>query len=66
MNLEICSVGFFQVTLNDGEEQCLNSSDGDGVTLLSQNITGGSCVQSGGVLQGTTAPATPNTVCCLE
>src|SRR5690606_25708378 len=40
IELQICSVGFFEATLESGEEcLALNSSDGDGVTLLSSNLT---------------------------
>jgi hypothetical protein len=66
MELQICSVGFYEVTLSSGgDEECLNSSDGDGVTLLSQSVTnGGSCTTSGADATGSALPADPVTICC--
>lgn len=67
LDLEICSVSFFQVTLNsgDGDEECLNSSNGDGVTILSQGFTQtGTCSTTGGAATGGAEPEKPFTVCC--
>lgn len=67
MQLEVCSVGFFDVTLhsNTGDEQCLQSGDGDGITLQGQTVTStGSCSTSGGAPTGSAAPTDPVTVCC--
>jgi hypothetical protein len=66
MQLEICSVSFYQVTLTSGvDEECLNSSDGDGVTLMSQSVTdSGSCTTSGGERTGNALPSDPVTICC--
>jgi hypothetical protein len=68
IEIEVCSVGFYQVTMNEGDACTqLSSSDGDGVTLLSAAVLQqGSCGFSGGVLQGSTAPIDPITVCCME
>jgi hypothetical protein len=66
IDLEICSVGFFQVTLNEGDQQCLNSSDGDSVTLLSSSLGAPTCNGIGGTLQGAATPVNPITVCCME
>jgi hypothetical protein len=45
----------------------LSSSDGDGVSLLSTNVVQqGTCGAVGGVLEGSTAPIDPITVCCME
>jgi hypothetical protein len=65
--IEVCSVGFFTVTLNEGDEQCLNSSDGDSVSLLSTNVTtAGTCTTAGGALQGSAQGVDPITVCCMD
>jgi hypothetical protein len=68
LEIEVCSVGFYQVTMNEGDVCTqLNSSDGDGVTLLSTAIVQqGTCGAAGGVLEGSTAPIDPITVCCME
>jgi hypothetical protein len=67
MELGICSVGNFDVTLQEGEEQCLNSSDGDGVSLISSVVINqGSCSTTGGTATGSAVPAGPVTVCCLD
>jgi hypothetical protein len=68
IEIDVCSNGFFQVTMNEGDECTqLNSSDGDGVTLLSTAVVQqGSCGAVGGVLAGSTAPIGPITVCCLD
>jgi hypothetical protein len=64
---EVCSVGFFTATLDEGEELCLNSSDGDGIHVLpSAHISSGSCEAEGGAASGTAVPADPVTVCCIE
>jgi hypothetical protein len=66
--LEVSSVGTFEATMNGGDE-CLqlSSSDGDCVSVLSSNVLQqGTCSAVGGVLQGSTAPADPITVCCME
>lgn len=68
IQIEVCSVGFYQVLMNEGD-QCtqLSSSDGADVTLLSTAIVQqGSCGAVGGVLEGSTAPTDPITVCCME
>ena len=68
IDIEVCSVGFFDVTLfSGGECQQLNTSDGDGVTLLSTAIDDqGSCVAGSGdgQLSGDVVEASPITVCC--
>lgn len=66
MELEICSVAFYQVTLNTFEEQCFGSDDA-ALTVLSNSVLDtGTCDTSGGTLVGAAAPANPVTVCCLE
>ena len=69
VDVEICSLGFDQATLVSGAA-CyqLNSSDGDGVTLLSTAITDqGTCSPNPGAgeLTGAAVPTEPVTVCCL-
>lgn len=69
LELQICSVGFRNVSLSStlGNQECLLSSDGDGVSLLSSSVTSaGSCSTSGGAAQGTVLPAAPTTACCLR
>jgi hypothetical protein len=68
IEIEVCSVGFFQVTMNEGDECTqLNSSDGDGVTVLSTAVLQqGSCGAVGGAVTGSTAAIDPITVCCLD
>jgi hypothetical protein len=68
LEIEVCSVGFYQVTMNEGDACTqLNSSDGADVTLLSTAIVQqGTCGAVGGVLEGSTAPIDPITVCCME
>lgn len=67
IELEICSLGFYDVTLvSGGGDHCLNSSDGDGVTLLGQAVTAvGTCSTSGGSASGSASPIDPVTVCCM-
>ena len=69
INVEICSVGFFNVTL-DSDEDCfqLNSGDGDGVTLMDTSITNqGACNADNGAgeLSGDVTETEPMTVCCM-
>jgi hypothetical protein len=67
MELGICSVGNFDVTLQEGEEICLNSSDGDGVSLITAVVVNqGTCAAAGGTATGAAVPADPITVCCLD
>ncbi len=67
IEVEVCSVGFFTQTLGEGEEICLNSSDGDGIHVLtSALISQGTCATAGGVASGEAVPADPVTVCCIE
>ncbi|MBK8240095.1 MAG: hypothetical protein IPK74_31615 [Deltaproteobacteria bacterium] len=68
IDVEICSVGFFDATLTSGGD-CLqlNSSDGDSVTFFSAAITSqGSCNANvgGGELLGDVVEREPVTVCC--
>jgi hypothetical protein len=68
LSLEICSVGFFDITLAN-TDPCfqLNSSDGDSVTLFSAAITAqGSCNANagGGEITGDVVGTQPVTVCC--
>lgn len=69
IDVEICSVGFFDVTLfSGGECQQLNSGDGDSVTLLSTAIDDqGDCVAGpgDGELSGDVVESSPITVCCV-
>jgi hypothetical protein len=67
IEIEVCSVGFFQVTLTSGgQPQSLNDSDGDGVTLMSSTVTDiGNCDPVGGTATGAAVPTSPVTVCCL-
>lgn len=69
VDVEICSLGFDQATLlSGGTCYQLNSSDGDGVTLLSTAITDqGTCSPNPGAgeLTGQAVPTEPVTVCCL-
>ncbi len=67
ITIEVCSVAFFTTTLDEGQQQCLNSSDGDGVNIqLATVVENGSCAPFGGALQGTVTERDPRTVCCLE
>ena len=67
LEVEVCSVGFFTSTIEEGEELCLNSSDGDGIHVLSSALVSqGTCAGAGGVATGTAVPADPVTVCCIE
>jgi hypothetical protein len=68
IEIEVCSLGSYNVTLSTdlGNEECLNSGDGDGVTLLSTSgAPGGTCSTTGGVAQGSAVPINPVTLCCL-
>lgn len=68
IEIQVCSLGFYDVTLSTdlGNEACLTSSDGDGVTLLSTSVApGGTCSTTGGVAQGSAVPINPVTLCCL-
>ena len=67
IELEICSMSFEDVTLQSGgSSYCLNSGDGDGVTLMSTSITSsGTCSTSGGSTTGAATAIDPVTVCCL-
>lgn len=68
-DVEICSLGFDQVTLeSDGGCYQLNSSDGDGVTLFSTAVVDqGSCdpAPETGEVSGDVVETEPVTVCCL-
>lgn len=68
VNLEVCGVGFYGVTLVTGDAcHQLNSSDGDGVTLLHVAVTNqGRCVPTArsGQLHGDVLPEGPETLCC--
>lgn len=69
MEIEICSVGHDVLTLTSGfggDDVCLNTSDGDGVTILNTTITDhGTCTTAGGVPEGSVVPTMPTTVCCM-
>jgi hypothetical protein len=69
IEVEICSVGFYDLTLQSGEDcEDLNSSDGDGVSLLLSSVdSSGSCPTDvgAGVLSGAVVETDPVTVCCL-
>jgi hypothetical protein len=67
IELEICSTGFFDVTLQEGDDICLNSSDDKGVSLISAVVVDqGTCQTAGGTATGSAVPAGPVTVCCLD
>ncbi len=65
---EICSVGFYDETVKSGDGQldhCLNSSDGDGVTILSSAVDDdGTCDTDGGKPDGEALEQGLVTVCC--
>ncbi len=68
LTLEICSLGIFEIALasdDDLDTFCLNSSDGDGVTILARSaVSNGTCAPSGGSPVGSAVEAEPVTVCC--
>jgi hypothetical protein len=68
IEIEVCSVAEYNVTMNEGDECTqLSSGDGDGVTRGEPTVVQqGTCAAVGGVLQGSTAPSDPITVCCME
>jgi hypothetical protein len=68
IDIQVCSVGFDDVTLTSDASECyqLNSGDGDGVTFFSSTFTQtGSCSTTGGAAQGSAVPTNPVTICCL-
>ena len=67
VEIEVCSVGFFNFTLRSGQDSyCLNPSDGEGVSLLNQSITAQpGCTPSGGIATGEAEAISPVTVCCF-
>lgn len=69
LTVEVCSVGFYDVTLQSAFGACeqLNSSDGDGLNITDTSFTGTSaCDPSGGVVTGTVELSGITTVCCAE
>ena len=69
IDIEICSLGFEQVTLQSGGECAqLASSDGDGVSFQGFNINNNGECQPGagsGTVEGSVGETDPVTVCCM-
>lgn len=68
IDLEICSLSFFDVTLNSNNSSSyqLNESEGEGVSLQASRITAnGTCSSSGGAATGEATPISAVTACCL-
>jgi hypothetical protein len=67
IDLEICGQSIYSVTLHENDEKCLNSSDGETVSLISNAVTAqATCQSAGGELTGSASATNPITVCCLE
>ncbi|MEM7437848.1 MAG: hypothetical protein AAF436_22060 [Myxococcota bacterium] len=68
IDIEVCSVAFFNLTLRSGE-MCTDlppPGEGDGVSLLNQTITmQPTCTTAGGTPTGEATPTFPITLCCL-
>ena len=67
MDVEICDLGGTVYNgLVDGDFFSLNTSDGDGVNILSTTATvTGTCTPFGAGARGSADPIDPVTVCCL-
>lgn len=67
IDLNICGNSFYDVTLHEDDEKCLNPGDSETVTLTSNAVTAqATCQSAGGELTGSASAINPITVCCLD
>ena len=65
VDIEVCSVNFFDLSIASGQEVCLPGDDGQDFGVNNaQIVTPASCTASGGRPIGQAATAGPRTVCC--